>query len=122
EAARPAAEPAPGAPAARLLLLSARTEGALDRATRRLAEHLRRHPRLDLADVAWTLHAGRRVFSHRRALVCASVAEAADLLTVLDPAKVADAFDAGAPRRRDIALLLPGEWNAAAGTGRGLYQ
>jgi phthiocerol/phenolphthiocerol synthesis type-I polyketide synthase E len=107
---------------ARLLLLSARSEGALERAARRLAEHLRRHPEVDLGDVAWTLHAGRRAFSYRRMLVCASAAEAADCLESLDPARSAAAYDAAAPRQLTVTLLLPGEGAEHAGVGRGLYD
>jgi phthiocerol/phenolphthiocerol synthesis type-I polyketide synthase E len=107
---------------ARLLLLSARGEEALERAARRLAGHLRRHPEVDLGDVAWTLHAGRRAFSYRRMLVCASAGEAADCLQSLDPARSAAAYDAAAPRQLAVALLLPGEGAARAGMGRGLYD
>ena len=45
-----------------------KSEAALDDATRRLGEHLDRHPEQDLADVAFTLHVGRRAFRHRRAV------------------------------------------------------
>jgi phthiocerol/phenolphthiocerol synthesis type-I polyketide synthase E len=117
--------PAAGAAAprpARLLLLSARSEDALERASRRLAEHLRQHPEVDLGDVAWTLHAGRRAFSYRRMLVCASAAEAAGCLERLDPALSAAAYDAAAPRQLAVALLLPGEGAGHAGVGRGLYD
>jgi phthiocerol/phenolphthiocerol synthesis type-I polyketide synthase E len=55
-----------------LLALSGRSPEALDTATARLAEHLERHPELDLADVAFTLHVGRRPFRHRRVLVAAA--------------------------------------------------
>ncbi|HBL29312.1 MAG TPA: hypothetical protein DD490_20975, partial [Acidobacteria bacterium] len=57
----------PGDPASdrQLLLLSAKTETALDAATERLARHLREHPEVDLADVAYTLQVGRRAFRHR---------------------------------------------------------
>ena len=72
-----------------LLVLSARTESALEVATANLATHLRRHPDADLADVAWTLMAGRTVFNHRRAVVCASPRDAAEVLASKDPARVA---------------------------------
>ena len=49
-----------------LLVLSARTRPALEEATSRLAEHLRSHPELPLADVAWTLQVGRKAHPHRR--------------------------------------------------------
>ncbi|MCP4661145.1 MAG: amino acid adenylation domain-containing protein, partial [bacterium] len=69
-------EQAPAVPASipatacQLLVLSARTGSALDAATARLADHLRAHPDLNPADVAYTLQVGRRAFAHRRMLVC----------------------------------------------------
>ncbi|HZN91162.1 MAG TPA: beta-ketoacyl synthase N-terminal-like domain-containing protein, partial [Myxococcales bacterium] len=62
-----AAPPAePGGP--ELLVLSARTDGALEAQAKRLAEHLEANPRASLADVAFTLHDGRRAFQKRRAV------------------------------------------------------
>ena len=60
---------------------SAFTPAALEEGTRNLAGHLRRHPEVDLADVAYTLQVGRKQFAHRRTLVASS---AADLLAVLE--------------------------------------
>ncbi|HEV7516553.1 MAG TPA: beta-ketoacyl synthase N-terminal-like domain-containing protein, partial [Thermoanaerobaculia bacterium] len=71
---------------AQLLLLSARTAAALDAATANLAAYLAEHPDLganDLADVAYTLQVGRKVFSHRRALVSRTGADAADAAAAL---------------------------------------
>ena len=52
-----------------LLVLSARSNKALDAASKNLADHLRadRHQRLD--DIAFTLMNGRETFEHRRAIV-----------------------------------------------------
>jgi len=41
-----------------LLVLSAKTDSALETATKDLAEHLTQHPDLNLADVAHTLQLG----------------------------------------------------------------
>jgi len=69
-----------------LLLLSAKTSSALDTATANLAEHLKQHPQLNLADVAYTLQVGRREFEHRRAVVCQDLEDAVSALT--DPKRV----------------------------------
>ena len=58
-----------------LPLVSARTAGALEAATTRLADWLSSHPEASLADVAFTLQVGRRRFPHRRFVVCRSVEE-----------------------------------------------
>ncbi|HTQ80626.1 MAG TPA: beta-ketoacyl synthase N-terminal-like domain-containing protein, partial [Thermoanaerobaculia bacterium] len=50
-----------------VLVLSAKTTTALDRATLLLSEHLQDRPEQPLTDVAHTLQIGRRAFQHRRA-------------------------------------------------------
>ena len=59
-----------------LLVLSAKSRAALEAATRNLVEHLQRYSDLDIADVAFTLQAGRPLFAHRRTLVCRDLKEA----------------------------------------------
>ncbi len=115
--------PAPCRPG-QLLVLSARTAGALDVASANLARYLEAQPDLDgpaLADVAYTLSVGRREFAHRRALVCAGAArDAAAALAALDPAQVLSHVREGEPRA--VAFLLPGLGEHYAGMARGLYD
>jgi acyl transferase domain-containing protein len=115
----PAAAPSP-APSRleQLLVLSARTETALDAAARRLAAHLEQNPEQPLADVAWTLQQGRRAFAHRRAVVAATHAQAAQALA--DPARgVAGRAGSEAPA---AVFLFPGQGAQYAGMARGLYE
>jgi acyl transferase domain-containing protein len=63
-----------------LLLLSAKTGSALDKATANLAQHFKQHPEINLADAAFTLQVGRKAFSHRRMVVCQNVDDAARAL------------------------------------------
>ena len=49
-----------------LLVLSAKTESALNAAAANLAEYLKSHADVNLADVAYTLQVGRRGFAYRR--------------------------------------------------------
>ncbi|MGW5119017.1 type I polyketide synthase, partial [Streptomyces noursei] len=58
----------PGAPE-QVLVLSAKTATALDAMTRNMAGHLRAHPGLSVADVAFTLAVGRQQYPHRRAVL-----------------------------------------------------
>jgi polyketide synthase PksN len=92
------APPAPASPSRSecVLLLSARSEEALEQATDALAAHLASHPELLLADVAFTLQVGRRQFAHRRALVCRVEEDAAGLLRRRDPERVITRLE-GAP-------------------------
>ncbi|MGH7792540.1 MAG: type I polyketide synthase, partial [Thermodesulfobacteriota bacterium] len=52
-----------------LLVLSAKSGAALENMTENLLQHLKEHPNINLADVAYTLQLGRRSFSQRRMLV-----------------------------------------------------
>ncbi len=101
-----------------LLVLSAKTASALEQATRNLAAHLAAHPDQNLADVAWTLQIGRRVFSHRRVLVCQDSPEA--LSALADPALLDGAVQdrQGAP----VAFMFTGQGSQYVGMGRGLYE
>jgi len=119
-------EEAPPAPAAtaeddeQLIILSARSAAALDTATARLRDHLVNHPAVALADVAFTLAAGRRRFSHRRAVLARGIDEAIARLGALDP----DRTVAGCSTVEDatVAFLFPGQGAQSVGMGRGLYE
>ncbi|MGE0221886.1 MAG: SDR family NAD(P)-dependent oxidoreductase [Acetobacteraceae bacterium] len=76
EQAPPLPPRAPRPPAAVPLVLSGKTPEALHRATAALAEYLRATPGADLADIAWTLAAGRQRFEHRAAVMASTPAEA----------------------------------------------
>jgi phthiocerol/phenolphthiocerol synthesis type-I polyketide synthase E len=116
---------APSGPAAdwHPLLLSARTETALERATGNLLRHLRERPEMsaeEFADLAWTLRAGRRTFRHRLALVCRDREDAIAVLEGREPRRLLRA--AGDGREARVAFLLPGLGNHHAGMARGLYR
>ncbi|MBO3461240.1 type I polyketide synthase [Aetokthonos hydrillicola] len=64
-----------------LLTISAKTSSALDTATANLIAHLQQHPEINLADVAYTLNLGRRVFTHKRFLVCQDLNDAVQTLS-----------------------------------------
>ncbi|MEO5842681.1 MAG: SDR family NAD(P)-dependent oxidoreductase [Acidimicrobiales bacterium] len=88
------------------LTLSARSEAALDRAAHDLANHLERHPGIELADVAFTLAAGRRAHARRRVVVARSSAEAVELLRSGDRKR--SATDRAADTAPRVVFLFPG--------------
>jgi acyl transferase domain-containing protein/acyl carrier protein len=103
-----------------VLMLSAKTATALEAATARLAEHFRQHPEVNLADVAYTLQVGRRSFSHRRMLVCSSVADAQTVLETRDPQRVFT--DVQESRDRPVIFMFPGQGAQYVQMASDLYQ
>ncbi len=115
---RPGPEPAP-ARDHHLLVVSAKTEGALEAATQNLAQHLADHPDASLADVAFTLTVGRKAFRHRRAIVAKDAREATRAIAAMDR-RVVTGQKAG--EARTLAFLLPDGNAWCPGVGRGLYR
>ncbi|MEV8533620.1 beta-ketoacyl synthase N-terminal-like domain-containing protein [Streptomyces sp. NPDC051211] len=114
----PAAPPRDPAPpvraAAPVLLVSARTAGALAEARRDLAGAL--GPDTVLPDVAYTLAEGRRAFGYRMAVAARTPQRAAGLLRA-DRAAARVPADPLAP-----VLLLPGQGSPYPRMGEGLYR
>lgn len=80
---QPVSSPTPGP---QLLVLSARTQSALEAAVRRLRESLRHvlDAGWELADLAYTLQASRTGFPYRMAVVCADAEDASEALADAD--------------------------------------
>jgi acyl transferase domain-containing protein/thioesterase domain-containing protein len=117
EAPRPAISAVQGR-SAQLLLLSAKTSSALERACSALAQHLAEAPSANLADVAYTLQLGRRHFNHRRALVVSSGAEAAAQLRARDAKLTAQLSSRVTP---SVVFMFPGGGAQYASMGAELY-
>jgi phthiocerol/phenolphthiocerol synthesis type-I polyketide synthase E len=100
-----------------LLVLSARSETALDDATARLASYLTRHPDRALADVAYTLQVGRRAFRCRRSLVVTRDRAAAVAALRSAPEAVT------APEQPPpVVFMFPGQGSQYPGMGADLYR
>ncbi|WNG56866.1 acyltransferase domain-containing protein [Archangium gephyra] len=103
-----------------VVLLSARTPAALEALGERLAAHVEAHPRLSLADVAFTHTLGRRGFEHRRAVVAKDAAELVQRLR--KPGAAVELDDVESGRRLRVAFLFPGQGAQQVAMGRELYQ
>jgi acyl transferase domain-containing protein len=116
----PEAVSAPDARTSHLVVLSGRSRGVVDRASARLVDHLETHPEQALADVAWTLQAGRAPFKERRVLVGKSAEEIIDALVTGDPERIED--HAADEKRRSVAFLFAGGGAQYGGMALGLYR
>ncbi|RUO90569.1 amino acid adenylation domain-containing protein [Corallococcus sp. AB018] len=101
---------------AEVLVLSARSGDSLNAASRRLADHLERHPEQPLADVAYTLQEGRTAFGYRRAIACETPAEAIAKLRRDEPVKPASS------PYPEVCFLFPGTGTQEAGMGAAWYR
>ncbi|NDU99469.1 type I polyketide synthase [Pseudoroseicyclus tamaricis] len=102
------------------LVLSARSNAALDDASARLAAHLRAAPHQSLADIAFTLKEGRRAFEKRRVVVAGSHEEAAALLEAGDRARVYT--HTAVPGAAKPVFMFPGGGSQSVAMGRDLYE
>ena len=103
-----------------LLTVSARTETALQSALANLAAYFRAEPEANLADVAFTLHTGRRAGQHRAALACRSVPDAESVLAAPDSKRIVRSKISPTPP--SVAFLFPGGGAQYPGMGADLYD
>lgn len=116
----PAREASDDAVGPQLLVLSARTPAALGAAAMRLADHLEANTDENLADVAYTLAAGRKAFAHRLSIVADDAAGAIDALRSADTQ--AEATRSRPARAGEVVFMFPGQGATYPGMGRGLYE
>ncbi|MDQ3898507.1 MAG: acyltransferase domain-containing protein [Actinomycetota bacterium] len=105
-----------------VLVLSARAETALEAMTDNLAGYLDAHPEANLADAAFTLQVGRRVFPHRRAVVF-DRNHRDELLAALrtrDPDRVSTAHCS--LQDRAVVFMFSGQGTQYVGMGQELYR
>ncbi|UCH95418.1 MAG: SDR family NAD(P)-dependent oxidoreductase [Candidatus Aminicenantes bacterium] len=103
-----------------LLLLSARRESTLDKMAGNLADYLRQNPATHLADVAYTLQAGRKHFQHRCMLVCSGSDEAIDILSTPGSRKMKTFFNTD--DNRSVVFMFAGLGSQYVNMGLELYQ
>lgn len=103
-----------------ILMVSARSRDALEKAVMRLQDHIVTHPEQPLADTAYTLQTGRKHFSYRAIALCRDHEDAGILLKNRD----ADRFLAQnvTVENRAITFLFPGQGAQYTDMARDLYQ
>lgn len=90
----------------KLLMLSAKTDTALKKMTENIIDFLQQHPEINLADMAYTLQVGRRVFEHRQILLSKDTADAIQAFKSMDSSVISHYKKYG---DRPVVFLFPGE-------------
>jgi len=103
-----------------LLLLSAKSQTALDAYSRSMAEHFASAPPQSFADAAFTLQTGRKQMAYRRFVVAADPQEAGKLLAQPNPLRCASKRC----ERRDppVVFLFGGQGTQYVNMGLNLYH
>ncbi|MBV8885706.1 MAG: aminotransferase class III-fold pyridoxal phosphate-dependent enzyme, partial [Chroococcidiopsidaceae cyanobacterium CP_BM_RX_35] len=116
----PELEPSALGRAQQLLLLSAKTSTALEKATANLKEYLQQNPEVVLADVSYTLQRGRKAFNHRLIAVCRDAVDAIQVLETLDPNRVLTRNTE--IRDPSVVFMFPGQGSQYVNMGLNLYR
>lgn len=103
-----------------LVLLSAKSAPALDAMTADLAEHLKRHPDINMDAVAYTLQVGRKVFAHRRMLICDGRKDAIEALENPNLKRTVDTIQEQVKRKP--VFMFSGQGSQYVDMGATLYR
>jgi len=104
----------------KLVLLSAKTPSALERATENLANYFKTHPHINLTDAVYTLQVGRKAFEYRCMVVVSEVNEAIPILSSPGSEKLASAFvSEGNP---PLIFMFSGQGTQYVNMGLDLYR
>jgi acyl transferase domain-containing protein len=110
----PARAAQPSGRSVHALVLSARSERALDAHGQAVARALVGDGPPDLADVAWSLQTGRPAFEHRMAVVAVGSDRASAALARGE-------VERGVARARSVVFMFPGQGSQVPGMAAGLY-
>ncbi len=103
-----------------LLLLSAKTTSALERAAENLGGYFKENPGVNLADAAYTLKVGRKAFEHRCMLVCPDVKHAAEALSATGDKAYRTLYTKEG--KKFVIFMFPGGGSQYVNMGLGLYE
>ncbi len=116
----PPREAGPDARPWHLIPISAKKPAVLEEGCRRLKRYLENHPGINLADAAYSMQIGRKVFNHRRIVVCRDTQDAIQKLSAPKPPWVVTHQSDGAPP--NVVFMFSGQGSQYIDMGKELYQ
>ena len=102
-----------------LICFSAKTATALEKITANLLDFANHNSQLNLADVAFTLHLGRRNFNYRRCLICRDLKDLKEQLELISSDRVFTHFQK--PKEQPVGFMFPGD-GGSVNLGSDLYN
>jgi acyl transferase domain-containing protein/acyl carrier protein len=103
-----------------LILLSAKTESALNQSAENLKKFLKQHPEIPLPDVCYTLQVRRKAFQYRRILFCHDVQQTLDTLSSPDSENKRTFF--AKKENPSVIFMFPGQGSQYVRMGWDLYR
>ena len=105
-----------------LITLSAKTETAVDSMITKLAGFLKENPAVNLADLAFTFHLGRKTLEHRRTVLAQSVDDLVNTLEKRDPQKILGGYHPADKGEPSVVFMFSGQGAQYPNMGLELYQ
>ena len=105
-----------------ILILSGKTPTAVDQSMTNLLDHIRHNPHISLANIAYTLQLGRTDFTHRRAVICSSIAALQTLDTPQAPEHIVFQQKKTVAKHNKIVFMFPGQGSQYSGMCDDLYH
>lgn len=105
-----------------LIALSAKTETALDTMMTNLADFLKNNSDINLADVAFTYHLGRKQLEHRRTILCHSINDVLEVLETRDPRRILGGYHPADRGEQPVVFMFSGQGAQYPNMGIELYQ
>jgi acyl transferase domain-containing protein len=115
----PECEPSGSSRPWQLLLLSGKTDSALESAAGNLHDYLKEQSAINLADTAYTLQVGRKAFDYRRVVVCRDTSEAIEALAGGNPIQALTGQCHGSP---SVTFMFSGQGSQYVSMASELYQ